>query len=94
MSLDPNAYVATLSAIHHGMVGELPKVDRCLNLAAPSTVGEGRRLADLGEAYGDLCAAISHGHADLDTELYRIGGAVTAWLLQREQERDVNGWVP
>jgi hypothetical protein len=94
MSLDPNAYLATLSVIHHRTDQELPEVNRKLNLSAPSTVDEGRRLADLGEAYGDLCAAIAHGHQDIDSELYRVGGRVTAWLLQREQEGDVNGWVP
>ena len=84
MSLDPNALIDRLSTIHDRTDRELGKVARDLNLSASSTVDEGRRLADMGEAYGELCKAISNGHGDIDTELYRVGGAVTAWLLARE----------
>jgi hypothetical protein len=71
--------IARRTSVQVGVRDHIPNVK---TLAHRVTVdgGDAARLALLGERFGDVSAAVFHGHRDLVLELQLLAAQTEAWL--------------
>lgn len=81
MTIDSD--IARRVAIQHGISALVPQAEKLIDIAASPRMDDGRRRSVLGEAVGDLDAALVRAHGDLDMELTLIAAVCQAWLEDR-----------